>query len=89
VQLLRNAHRLWALLLRAERGRPLPLRALLACTVLASLWLIGTGVWHTSAVLTTAYAELFCDVGAGTAQPWLLEAQQEYNQLVQGLLSVR
>lgn len=84
----REAHRLWSLLQRASNGRPLPLRVLLFSALATTLWILCTGLWNTSALLGSAYTDIFCD-SADTVQPWLAEAQQEYNQLVEGLLSVR
>ena len=63
VQVPREAQRVWLLVLRASNGRPLPLRVLLFSALAATFWILCSGVWHTSALLGSAYTDIFCDSG--------------------------
>ena len=63
VQVPREAQRLWALVQRASNGRPLPLRVLLFSALAATFWILCSGLWHTSALLGSAYTDIFCDGG--------------------------
>lgn len=63
VQVPREAQRVWSLVLRASNGRPLPLRVLLFSALAATFWILCSGLWHTYALLGSAYTDIFCDNG--------------------------
>jgi hypothetical protein len=82
LQVPREVQRVWSLVLRASHGRPLPLRVLLFAALAATFWILCSGLWHTSALLGSAYTDIFCDGGevmhTGAGCPSIQQGAKEW-----------